>query len=207
MRFCLFIRLICFFTFAAGIAPAAAQGSATLGPDVAVLEITFGRERERQRVVLGLFDTAAPRTVENFKELIERRFYNGMRFHRAFPNSLVQTGDPLSRHGQMELSGTGGPGYTVPAEIRLPLNKGAVATARLPDRTNPSRASNGSQFFVCLEAMPQLDGNYTVFGEVLEGMEVLERVSNTRTNSNDFPLEKIIIRRVTLEPRHAPEPP
>lgn len=207
MRFCFFIRLICFVAFVAGIAPAAGQSATTLGPEVAVLEITFGRERERQRVVLGLFDAAAPQTVENFKELIGRRFYNGMRFHRAFPNSLVQTGDPLSRHGQMELSGTGGPGYTIPAEIRLPLIKGAIATARLPDRTNPSRASNGSQFFVCLEAMPHLDGQYTVFGEVLEGMEVLERVSNTRTNSNDFPLEKIIIRRVTLEPRHAPEPP
>ncbi len=180
---------------------ASAQGSPELGPDVVVMEITIGRSRERQRVVLGLYDFAAPQTTANFKELVQRRFYNNMRFHRVFANTLVQTGDPRSRRGQRELSGTGGPGYTLPAEIRLPHETGSIAMARLPDRINPAKASNGSQFFVCLQPLPALNGHYTVFGRVLEGMDVLTRISNTRTDSNDFPLEKIVIRRVRLEPR------
>jgi cyclophilin family peptidyl-prolyl cis-trans isomerase len=188
------------------------HAAAPLGPEVVVLEISFAKEgsrfefpsfkpKEYERVVIGLHDSIAPATVENFKKLARSRFYRGMRFHRAFPNSLVQTGDPRSRHGTMELSGTGGPGYTIPAEINLPVEKGSVAMARLPDHINPSRASSGSQFFFALEPMQNLNGQYTVFGTVLEGMEVLERISNTRTDSNDFPVEKIIIRRVRVEPR------
>jgi cyclophilin family peptidyl-prolyl cis-trans isomerase len=184
-----------------------AQSSTELGPDVVVLEIQLGRSRERERVVIGLYDFAAPQTTANFKELVQRRFYNNMRFHRLFPNTLVQTGDPRSRRGQRELSGTGGPGYTLPAEIRLPHETGSLSMARLPDRINPSKASNGSQFFVCLQPMPALNGQYTVFGRVLEGMEVLTRISNTRTDSNDFPIEKIVIRRATLEPRLTLAPP
>jgi len=174
---------------------------AQLGPDVAVMEIQFGKEKERERVVIGLYDTTTPATVQSFKELIGKKFYNNMRFHRAFPNSLVQTGDPASRRGDSSQSGTGGPGYTIPAEINKPTVRGAVATARLGDRVNPAKASNGSQFFVCLEPMPKISKQYTVFGEILEGMDVLERVSNARTDSNDFPIEKIVIRKVTLEPR------
>jgi cyclophilin family peptidyl-prolyl cis-trans isomerase len=181
--------------------------AAPLGPEVVVFEISFPREKEHQRVVFGLYDSVAPATVENFKNLARSRFYRGLRFHRAFPDSLVQTGDPRSRHGQMELSGTGGPGYTLPAEINLPVKTNTLAMARLPDRINPSRASNGSQFFVALQDMPHLNGQYTVFGEVLEGREVLERISNVRTDSNDFPLEKIIIRRTTVEPRFLEAPP
>lgn len=177
------------------------------GPEVVVMEIQFGREKARQRVVLGLYDSAAPVTVESFKNLVNRRFYNNMRFHRAFPDILVQTGDPNSRRGPMELSGTGGPGFTLPAEIRAPVKKGSVVAARLQDNINPARASNGSQFFVALEDMPQLNGKYTVFGEVLEGLDILQKISNTRTDSNDFPVEKIVIRRVTVEPRALPEPP
>jgi len=174
--------------------------AAPLGPEVVVLEISFPKQRSYERVVIGLHDTVAPATVENFKKLARSRFYRGMRFHRAFPGSLVQTGDPRSRHGDMELSGTGGPGYTLPAEINLPVNRGAVAMARLPDNINPARASSGSQFFFALEPLNNLDGKYTVFGTVLEGMETLERISNVRTDSNDFPVEKIIIRRVRVEP-------
>lgn len=201
----LFRFLFCLGLFGGGLVEVSAQGAGSsavqLGPDVAVFEITVGRSRERERIVLGLYDFAAPQTTANFKELVQRRFYNNMRFHRLFANTLVQTGDPRSRRGQRELSGTGGPGYTLPAEIRLPHETGSVAMARLPDRINPSKASNGSQFFVCLQPMPSLNGQYTVFGRILEGMELLTRISNLRTDSNDFPLEKVIIRRVTLEPR------
>lgn len=177
------------------------SGAATLGPEVAVLEIRMGKNKETQRVVIGLYDQAAPQTVGNFKALITRKFYNGLRFHRVFPNSLVQTGDPLSRRGQAERTGTGGPGYTIAPEIRLPIRKGSVAMARLPDTINPAKNSNGSQFFAALTPLPKLDGRYTVFGEVLEGFALLEEISNQPTNSNDFPLLKIVIKSITLAPR------
>ncbi len=193
---------VCSIVLAAAL-PLAAQ---SLGPDVAVMQIRFGKERERQRVVLGLYDANTPLTVANFRELAAKRFYRGMRFHRVFPDRLVQTGDPNSRRGDSDTTGTGGPGYTVPAEIGLPHKRGAVVMSRLSDTVNPTRASNGSQFYVCLEPMPQLDGKYTVFGEVLEGIEVLEAISKKQTDSNDFPLEKIVIESITIIPRESLAP-
>ncbi len=182
-------------------APVPTKPSAPLGPDVAVMLIKIGREKTPQRVVIGLYEDAAPLTVANLKELCRRKYYKGMRFHRVFEHYLVQTGDPKSRTGDTDASGTGGPGYTVPAEIKRAHVRGAVAMSRLDDKVNPTRASNGSQFYVCLEAMPQLDGKYTVFGEVIEGFEVLDYISGRPTNSNDFPLEKIVITSITIEPR------
>ena len=176
-------------------------GPAPIGPEVAVMQIQFGREKQYQQVVIGLYDSTAPLTVANFKELCNKKFYNNMRFHRVFPNSLVQTGDPKSRHGDSDRSGTGGPGYTVPAELGGIHTRGAVAMSRLPDHINPTRASNGSQFYTCLAPMPKLDGKYTVFGEVLEGLDVLEAISNQPTDSNDFPLAKIVIKSITIQPR------
>ncbi|MEI6280184.1 MAG: peptidylprolyl isomerase [Verrucomicrobiae bacterium] len=186
---------------AACLLPCAA---APLGPDIAVLEIRFGREKQSRRVVIGLCDESAPLTVANFKELIRKKFYDGMRFHRVFPGSFVQTGDPASRHGQAERTGTGGPGYTLAAEIKLRHEKASVAMSRLPDAVNPAKNSNGSQFYVCLTPLPKLDGKYTVFGQVLEGLDVLENISNLPTNSNDFPLQKVVIKSITLQPRVAP---
>lgn len=197
------LRLAVCSIFLAAALPIVAQ---SLGPDVAVMEIRFGKERERQRVVLGLYDANTPLTVANFRELAAERFYRGMRFHRVFPDRLVQTGDPNSRRGDSDKTGTGGPGHTVPAEIGLPHKRGAVVMSRLSDTINPTRASNGSQFYVCLEPMPHLDGKYTVFGEVLEGIEVLEAISKKPTDSNDFPLEKIVIESITIIPRESLAP-
>ncbi len=174
-----------------------------LGPDVAVVTIKVGKERDLRRVVIGLYDGSAPLTVENFKSLIKRRYYHGMRFHRAFPGSALQTGDPYSKRGPTDKTGTGGPGYTVPAEIRLPHTSGAVAMSRLETKTNPARVSNGSQFYICLKPNPVLNGQYSVFGKVLEGLEVLDAISRMPTDANNFPLEKIVIKRIVLEPRGA----
>ena len=181
-------------------------GAATVGPEVAVMQIKVGKEKQFQQVVIGLYDDAAPQTVANFKELCRKRFFNGMRFHRAFPSTLVQTGDPKSRHGIADRSGTGGPGYTVPAEIGRNHVRGTVAMSRLADVVNPSKASSGSQFYVCLTPMPKLNGKYTVFGEVLEGLDVLDFISNQPTDSNDFPLAKIVIKSITIQPRFAETP-
>jgi cyclophilin family peptidyl-prolyl cis-trans isomerase len=175
----------------------------TLGPEVAVMQIQIGKSKELQQVVIGLYDQAAPLTVANFKILAGKKFYNGLRFHRVFPSTFVQTGDPKSRWGDSDKTGTGGPGYTVPAEIGRKHVRGAVAAARLPDNINPAKASNGSQFYVCLTALPKLDGKYTVFGEVLEGLDVLDAISNQATDSNDFPLAKIVIKSITIQPRFA----
>jgi len=185
----------------AAISLTASAMAATLGPDVAIMEIRMGKEKQTRQVILGLHDESAPYTVENFKSLVRKKFYNGLRFHRIFPSSFVQTGDPSSRRGQTEKTGTGGPGYTLPAEIKLKHNKGAVAMARLPDKINSAKNSNGSQFYVCLTPLPKLDGQYTVFAQVLEGLDVLEAISNEPTNSDDFPLPKIVIKSIVLKPR------
>ena len=178
-----------------------------LGPDVVVMDIKIGKERDLRRVVIGLYDGAAPQHAENFKELARTRYYKGMQFHRAFPGTLVQTGDPYSRRGPNVRTGTGGPGWTIPAEIRLPHKKGSIAAARLDNKINPARVSNGSQFYVTLKPMPALNGQYTVFGRVLEGLEHLEEISRQRTDRNNFPLEKVVIKRIVLEPRVGTEPP
>ena len=178
-----------------------------LGPDVVIMDLKVGKERDLRRVVIGLYDGAAPLHAENFKELARTRYYKGMQFHRAFPGTLVQTGDPYSRRGPNIRTGTGGPGWTIPAEIRLPHKKGSIAAARLDNSINPARVSNGSQFYVTLKPMSELNGQYTVFGRVLEGLEYLEEISRVRTDRNNFPLEKVVIKRIVLEPRAGAESP
>ena len=121
-------------------------------------------------IELDLFLKDAPLTVNNFVYLSESGFYSGLTFHRVVPNFVAQGGDPLG-------SGTGGPGYTVPAEIGKPHPKGALATARQGDQVNPRRASSGSQFYITLAATPHLNGGYTVFGQVTSGMDVVESIA------------------------------
>jgi len=168
---------------------------------MAVMLIHIGREKDLQRVVISLDESAAPQTVHNFQDLVERHYYDGLLFYRLFAHSLIQTGDPHSRYHEHDDSGTGGPGYTIPAEIKCAHIKGAVAAARLPDNINPLRASNGSQFYICLEPMPQLNGEYTVFGHVIEGMDLLEKMSTFPTNSNNFPIQKMVIVSLRLMPK------
>ena len=173
--------------------------SAGTGPQVAVMLIKVRKEKKPQRIVIELKEDAAPLTVTNFKNLVSRHYYDGMRFHRVFPHQLLQTGDPKSRHGETERSGTGGPGYTIPPEIRLKHDAGAVATSRLADAINPTRLSNGSQFYICIEPMPDLNGQYTVFGRVIEGLDLLDAISGVPVNSNDFPQENVVIQSIRLE--------
>ena len=169
------------------------------GSRQAVMLVTVGKEKQPRRIDIELLEESAPATVANFKDLISRRYYDGMGFHRIFPRTLVQTGDPKSRHGETDRSGTGGPGYTIPAEIRLKTDLGAVAMARLPDSINPTRASNGSQFFVCIRTMPQFNGQYTVFAKVVQGLDQLDQISSLPVNSNDYPQEKVVIRSIRLQ--------
>lgn len=182
--------------------------AASVGPEVAIMELQIGKEKTTRQVVIGLYDTAAPATVANFKDLANSGFYRGIRIHRIFPGTLIQTGDPLTRwwwfaERRPIKAGTGGPGYTIPAEIRLNHKRGSVAMSRLPDEINPSKASNGSQFYITLVPEAKLDGKYTVFGEILEGLDLLDEISNLPADSNDFPLTNIVIKSMTIAPRFA----
>jgi len=196
-------RILAILSAAALLAGATAGRAQSLGPVVAVVTIKVGKEKALQRVVIGLYDGSAPLHVQNFKDLVQRRYYNGMRFHRAFPGTLLQTGDPYSKHGPTDRTGTGGPSYTVPAEIRLPHKKGSIAMSRVDGKINPARVSNGSQFYICLKDQPKLNGEYSVFGRVLDGMDLLEAISRKNTDANNFPLEKIVIKSIILEPNGA----
>src|SRR5438105_12946702 len=136
--------------------------------EVAIMDIKVDGEKHLRRVVIEFYENDAPQTVENFKKLARKGFYKGIAFHRVIAHTLVQAGDPLSRHRDRTKVGTQGPGYTLPAEIRRKHDTGAVAMARLADAINPARRSNGSQFYICLKPMPELDVKYTVFGHVIE---------------------------------------
>lgn len=131
-------------------------------------------------IVVALDASAAPQTVNNFVFLANQGFYDGLTFHRVVQSFVIQGGDPLG-------TGTGGPGYTVPAEIKLPHVEGAIAMARLGDQQNPQRASSGSQFYITLAPTPNLDGAYTAFGHVTSGMDVVKKIAIGDT------IQKIVI--------------
>lgn len=120
-------------------------------------------------IVVMLDATTAPEHVNNFVFLSRDGFYNGLTFHRVEPGFVIQGGDPLGM-------GNGGPGYTVPGEFSLTHVEGAIAMARLSDQVNPERASSGSQFYITLAPTPFLDGDYSAFGVVESGMDVVNAI-------------------------------
>ena len=136
-------------------------------------------------IVLELFDEDAPETVANFRRLAEKGFYDGLIFHRVIPDFMIQGGCP-------EGTGTGGPGYTFKDEINdHKVVKGALAMA------NAGPNTNGSQFFiVTTAAAPWLDGKHTVFGEVSEGMDVVDKIGTLPTDARDRPTQEARIERL-----------
>lgn len=120
-------------------------------------------------IVMELDALYAPQHVNNFVFLAKEGFFDGLTFHRYDPGFVIQGGDPLG-------VGTGGPGYRIPAEIGLLHEKGAVAMARQGDAMNPEKKSSGSQFYITLKATPFLDGDYSVFGKVVAGMDVVQQI-------------------------------
>ncbi len=135
----------------------------------------------------------APKTSENFLRLAKSGFYDCLSFHRVAKGFVIQGGDP-------EGTGAGGPGYNLPAEIKLKHVKGAIAMARQGDQVNPKRESSGSQFYIALEELPMLDGQYTVFGNVVSGMDVVTKIGNVQiVGSNDGPpVEDVIISKAVI---------
>ena len=131
-------------------------------------------------IEVELHDGDAPKTVQNFRKLAGDGFYNGVIFHRVIPDFMIQGGDPTG-------TGTGGPGYTFEDEFNdHPVARGALAMA------NAGPNTNGSQFFiVTADACPWLDGKHTVFGQLSEGMDVVDRLEGVDTDASDRPAEPI----------------
>ena len=140
----------------------------------------------------------------DFIKLAKEHFYDGTLFHRVINGFMIQGGDPLSKDkANKSRFGTGGPGYTIPAEIMPEYyhKKGALAAARRGDAANPKKASSGSQFYLVQDEMNclQLDGQYTVFGETVEGIDVIDKIAAVATDPYDCPINDVVIIRVYPE--------
>lgn len=139
---------------------------------------------------------------ENFKKLVGEKYYDSLRFHRVIEGFMIQTGDPYSRDtANIDLWGQGGPGYTVPAEFVNEYwhKKGALAAARRGDVANPKKASSGSQFYIVHDenACLHLDGQYTIFGEVIEGLDVVDKIATVAVDRYNRPYEDVFIERIS----------
>lgn len=149
-----------------------------------------------------LFDQT-PGHKLNFLKLAESGFYDSTLFHRVFDDFMIQGGDPLSKDESQGRAGTGGPGYTLPAEIdsaRFKHDKGAFAAARKADDVNPKKESSGSQFYIVEsnKGAHHLDGGYTVFGKVVKGMQTVESIAAQSADRKGRPNEDIRMR-VTVQ--------
>ena len=151
-----------------------------------------------------------PKHKANFEKLALSGFYDGILFHRVIDGFMIQGGDPNTKDTTLvEKYGQGGPGYTIPAEI-IPdyrHKKGALAAARRGDAANPERESSGSQFYLVQseEACAQLDGAYTVLGETVEGLDVIDRIAKVATDRRDRPISDVRIISIKLDPICVPQ--
>ncbi|HLG19804.1 MAG TPA: peptidylprolyl isomerase [Bdellovibrionota bacterium] len=147
----------------------------------AVIETKFGK------IVFEFLPELAPKHVENFKSLASSGFYNGTTFHRVIPGFMIQGGDPNTKSEDRSQHGKGGPGYTVPAEFSKEKHlRGIVSMARSSD---PNSA--GSQFFIVVKDSPWLDGQYTVFGRVKEGLDVVDKIVSLPRDARDNPNDRV----------------
>ena len=142
-----------------------------------------------------------PKHRDNFVKLVNENYYDGLRFHRVIEGFMIQTGDPLSKDRSLADSwGTGGPDYKIPAEFVNEYwhKKGAIAAARQGDMANPKKASSGSQFYIVQDenGCLHLDGQYTIFGEVIEGLDVIDKIAAVETDYQSRPLRDIFIKSI-----------
>jgi cyclophilin family peptidyl-prolyl cis-trans isomerase len=169
---------------------------------VAVMDVTWGHDSGE--VLFELFPNEAPKTVENFRENAEKGLYNGMAVHRAIKDFIVQTGDPASKDESAREKWGLSEESTIPAEIKLPHITGSVAMARRGDKVNPQRKSDSSQFYFVLGNMSGMDGQDTVFGQVVAGLDVLRRIARSVTDSNDCPVQRIEIKKLVVVDQKGP---
>lgn len=138
---------------------------------------------------IELYNDLAPKTVKNFIDLTKKKFYDGIIFHRVIDQFMIQGGDPTG-------SGMGGPGYTIPDEFGKGLkheSKGVLSMA------NAGPNTGGSQFFITLVPCPWLDGKHAIFGHVVKGMDIVEKIGHVATDSMDRPLKKVVMESVTIK--------
>lgn len=145
-----------------------------------------------------------PKHRENFAKLALSGYYNGLLFHRVINGFMIQGGDPLTKNpDDAARFGTGGPGYTIPAEFvpEYTHKKGALAAARRGDSANPMKESSGSQFYIVQDedACAGLNGDYTVFGETISGFDVIDRIANVETDNRDKPVSDVKIVSIRLD--------
>lgn len=157
-----------------------------------IIETTMGN------ITIQLNDSAAPKHSANFRKLAKEGYYDSTTFHRVIPNFMIQGGDPNSKHGDRSTHGMGGPDYRIDAEIGLSHDRGVIAAARQGDPINPQRMSNGSQFYITVVPTTFLDGQYSVFGKVVEGMDVADKIVAVPRDPRDNPLEKVMIIKMTV---------
>ncbi|RYG38570.1 peptidylprolyl isomerase [bacterium] len=159
------------------------------GDEVAVLETSLGR------IVLKFFPAKAPGHVKNFEDLAKKEFYDGTKFHRVIKGFMIQGGDPLTKDdSKASMWGTGDPGYKIDAEFNdTPHTRGVLSMAR-----SQSPDSAGSQFFICHKDSKFLDNNYTVFGQVVDGMKTVDKIAETPT-TDDRPNEPVVLKTVKIE--------
>ena len=160
--------------------------------EVAVLKTTMGT------IVFEFLPDVAPKMVENFKELATSGFYNGTTFHRVINGFMIQGGDPLSKDNDPTNDGTGSGPRKMPAEFTTKYThvRGMVSTARSSDPN-----SGSCQFFVVQKDAHSLDNKYTIFGKVIEGMDVVDKISTVPKDQSDRPLKNVVMESVTVETR------
>ena len=154
----------------------------------AIIKTGFGN------IKFSLLPDIAPETVRNFSQLAKSKFYNETLFHRVIPGFMIQGGDPNTKNPDKSTWGQGGPGYNLKAEFNTRSHlRGIVSMARAND---PDSA--GSQFFIVTSDSPFLDRQYTVFGEVVEGIEVVDKIVNLPRDGNDCPKQEVKMLEVTI---------
>jgi peptidyl-prolyl cis-trans isomerase B (cyclophilin B) len=171
------------------------KSSPSTTSEVAVIKTSDGD------MVVQFWTDAAPATIENFKKLARSGFYDGTVFHRIVKGFMIQGGDPLSKDPKKEnLYGSGGPGYDIKAEFNdHPHQRGVLSMAR---EDKPDTA--GSQFFICLGPVPRLDHQYTTFGKLIKGDDVLEKIGETPVTvsrgEQSKPTQRIVINKIEIVP-------
>jgi peptidyl-prolyl cis-trans isomerase B (cyclophilin B) len=171
--------------------PEAKETPKAAAKEVAVIKTSVGE------MVLEFYPDVAPNHVENFKKLAKKGFYDGQCFHRVIKGFMIQGGDPNTKDdSKKDLWGQGGPGYTIKAEFnQKPHVRGTLSIARTPD---PNSA--GSQFFICHGSPSFLNGQYTVFGQLIKGDDVLEKIATTPTEGPDRPVKRVNIDSIKIVP-------
>jgi peptidyl-prolyl cis-trans isomerase B (cyclophilin B) len=167
--------------------------------DTVLIQLEKNSER-LPGLVIEFNGSSAPVHVANFKKLVNDGFYNGILVHRLLSGTMVQLGDPLSKKKDSGDLGTGGPGYTLNPEFGAKHLRGSVAMGRLSDAVNPKRLSNGSQFYIALRPLPELDQKYTVFAEVTRGIEVLDSLHSLAVDPNDKPMDPVRVLSAKIVP-------